>query len=254
MTARPILLTFWTLLLVVPLFFPGAFAWAYRPFVSTDAAVADIREIEIEPGYLNLQREGRRNTFAIPSLVVNYGLIRDVELVGEFAVEEPVRGTIRLADPALSIKGVVKEGVLQEKNGVSFAVEAGLLLPTTGTENQRPGIQGLGILSGELGGLTYHFNLGGGVNRSENHAFLIWGTVLELPLTEQLRLVGEITGSSVRGDMADNSALAGLIWNSPFPHLALDAGFRKGISRAAADWMVTTGLTFSFSLADLFHN
>ena len=36
---------------------------AYRPFVSTDAAVADPREVEIELGALTLRRTGHENTF-----------------------------------------------------------------------------------------------------------------------------------------------------------------------------------------------
>ena len=47
MTVRPISLSAWSLLLVWPAFFPASVAWAYRPFVSTDAAVADVQEIEI---------------------------------------------------------------------------------------------------------------------------------------------------------------------------------------------------------------
>jgi hypothetical protein len=238
----------------LPLFFPASVAWAYRPFVSTDAAVADVKEAEIELGYFNLQREGRKNTFAVPSLVINYGLVQDLELVGEFAVEEPAHGTVRLADPALSLKGILKEGVLQEKDGVSVAVEAGLLLPATGKEDNRLGFQGLGVISGQLAALTYHLNLGGGVDRAQSHAFVVWGTIVELPIVEQLRLVGEVNGTSVKGNTADNSVLVGCIWNSPLPHFAVDAGVRKGISRGAADWMITAGLTFSFSPASYFHN
>src|SRR5262245_3906524 len=61
----------------------------YRPFVSTDAAVADVKEVEIEFGYFNLERDRGRNTFIVPKAVLNYGLIRNLEVVGEFAVEEP---------------------------------------------------------------------------------------------------------------------------------------------------------------------
>jgi hypothetical protein len=49
-------------------------ASAYRPFVSTDAAVADPRDVEIELGALTLDRTGRENTFSTPSVVVNYGV------------------------------------------------------------------------------------------------------------------------------------------------------------------------------------
>jgi hypothetical protein len=36
-----------------------------------------------------------------------------------------------ITDSGVSVKGVLKEGVLQDKEGVSIAVEAGLLLPST---------------------------------------------------------------------------------------------------------------------------
>ena len=223
-------------------------AWGYRPFVSTDAAVADLKEMEIEIGYFNLERERGKNTFIVPKAVLNYGLIRNLELVGEFAVEEPRHGSARLIDSALSLKAVLKEGVLQEKNGISFAVEAGPLLPSTNKEENRFGFEGIGILTGKLNALTYHVNFGGGVDRVQSNPFMIWGVIAELPIVEKLRLVGEVNGESVRRNTPDSSALIGFIWNSPLSNVSIDAGLRRGISRAAADWMFTTGLTFSFSL------
>jgi hypothetical protein len=77
--------------------------------------------------------------------------------------------------------------------------------------------------------------------------------IAELPITPKLRLVGEINGESVRGNPPDNSALIGFIWKSPLSNLSIDAGVRRGISSAAADWMFTTGLTLSFSLATAAH-
>src|SRR5947208_16762462 len=106
-------------------------AWGYRPFIATDAAVADPKEMEIELGYFNLERDRGKNTFIIPKAVLNYGLIRNLELVGEFGIEEPSHGPVRLADPALSLKAILKEGVLQEKREVGFAVEGGPLLRST---------------------------------------------------------------------------------------------------------------------------
>ena len=88
-------------------------------------------------GYFTLERDKGKNTFIIPKVVLNYGLIRNLELVGEFGVEEPPHGTVRLQDTALSLKAVLKEGVLQEKPGVSFAVEARPLLPSTGKRRKR---------------------------------------------------------------------------------------------------------------------
>jgi hypothetical protein len=233
---------------IVLLLLSQSVAWGYRPFVSTDAAVADVKEMEVEIGYFNLERERGKNTFIVPKAVLNYGLVRNLELVGEFAVEEPPHGPVRLADPALSLKAVLKEGVLQEKSGVSFAVEAGPLLPSTNREENRFGFEASGILSGKLDALTYHVNFGGGVDRAKTNPFLVWGVIAELPITPKLRLVGEINGETVKRNIPDNSALVGFIWEAPWQKVFIDAGVRRGISRAAPDWMFTTGLTFSFSL------
>ena len=246
--------TFQTLLIVLLLLFSLSVAWGYRPFVSTDAAVADVKEMEIEIGYFNLERDRGKNTFIIPKAVLNYGLIRNLELVGEFGIEEPSHGPVRLADPALSLKAILKEGVLQEKSGVSFAVEAGPLLPSTNKAENKFGFEGIGIVSGKLASLTYHVNFGGGVDRAETNPFVVWGVIAEFPIAPKLRLVGEVNGESVRSKSADNSALVGFIWEAPWQHVFIDAGIRRGISSAAADWMFTTGLTFSFSLATVAHN
>src|SRR5690242_21536979 len=127
-------LTSWSMAVALLFFFESAAAWAYRPFVSTDAAVADVKEMEIELGYLHWEREKGNTTFFSPKVVLNYGVIHNFEVVGEFAVEEPGHGAARLVDAALSVKAVLKEGVLQEKDGISFAIEAGPLLPSTNKE------------------------------------------------------------------------------------------------------------------------
>jgi len=251
---RPLISVTCLSLSIVLLLLSQSVAWGYRPFVSTDAAVADVKEMEVEIGYFNLERERGKNTFIVPKAVLNYGLVRNLELVGEFAVEEPPHGPVRLADPALSLKAVLKEGVLQEKSGISFAVEAGPLLPSTNREENRFGFEASGILSGKLDALTYHVNFGGGVDRAQTNPFLVWGVIAELPITPKLRLVGEINGESVRGNPPDNSALVGFIWEAPWQKVFIDAGVRRGISRAAPDWMFTTGLTFSFSLPAAVHN
>ena len=236
------------------LFLTPASVWAYRPFVSTDAAVADFKEMEIELGYFNWARDRKKKTFIVPKVVLNYGLVQNLELVGEFSVEVPPRGSVQLADPALSLTAVLTEGVLQEKSGVSFAVEAGPLLPSTNRDENRFGFEAIGIVSGKLGTLTYHLNLGGGLDRAQTNPFMVWGVIAELPVTSKLRLVGEINGESVKSSTPDNSVLLGVIWQAPWQNVFIDAGIRRGLSHAAADWMFTTGLTFSFSLATIPHN
>ena len=90
-------------------------AFGYRPFVSTDAAVADVSETEIELGYFNWEREKGNTTFISPKAVLNYGFSHNFEVVGEFAVEEPGHGSAKLIDAALSVKAVLKDGSCRKK-------------------------------------------------------------------------------------------------------------------------------------------
>jgi hypothetical protein len=107
------------------------------------------------------------------------------------------------------------------------------------------------MVSGKLGVVTYHANVGGGVDRGENNPFIVWGLIGEISIGPKLRLVGEINGESVRSKSANNSAPVGFIWEAPLQNVFIDAGIRRGISSPAAVWMFTTGLTFSFSLATI---
>src|SRR5215468_1783663 len=115
--------------------------WAYRPFISTDAAVADPKEVEIELGYFTLEREKDENAFIIPRVVLNYGLFKNWEAVAEFAIRRSADADLNVIDPAVSLKGVVKEGVLQDKEGLAIALEASLLLPSTETGERHFGFE-----------------------------------------------------------------------------------------------------------------
>ena len=223
-------------------------AWGYRPFVSTDAAVAERHKIEIELGYVTLTGTQGAYTFTVPQLVVNYGFAQNLELVGEFKVEESRDAGPQLVDPGLFVKAVLHEGVLQEKEGVSLAVELGPLLPATRQGERKLGFEGVGIVSAKFAPFTFHLNFGGGVDREATRPFAVWGVITELPIVPRLRLVGEVNGESVHGQAANNSGLLGVLWQPPWPPVVVDAGIRRGFSRGAPDWLFTAGLTFDFPL------
>src|SRR5262252_3805592 len=224
-------------------------ASAYRPFVSTDAAVADPKEIEIELGYFTLDRTKDENTFIIPRMVLNYGLFKNWEGVAEFAIQRAPDATLDVIDPALSLKGVLKEGVLQDKDGFAFAVEASALLPSTDKGQVRFGFEAIGILSDKLGPFTFHLNGGLGIERSTGDLVGIWGLIAELPVGNGVRLVGEVNGEKPRREDQRDSALLGVIWR-PWSerNLWLDAGIRRSFT-GAPDWQFTLGITFSFALS-----
>src|SRR5215470_16373003 len=67
--------------LVAALWPAGSFA--YRPFDATDAAVADLGELEIEWGPAEFRRSAGETTLIAPAYVFNYGFAKDWELVLE---------------------------------------------------------------------------------------------------------------------------------------------------------------------------
>jgi hypothetical protein len=147
----------------------------------------------------------------------------------------------------LFVKTVVRDGVLQDRSGASVAIEAGVLLPSTAAGERRAGFAGLAIVSVTAGPVLIHVNGGGGVSREAPSAFPIWGVIGELPITETLRVAGEINGESVENDVAGASALLGTIWDVPGHPLTVDAGVRCGLTSAADDWAVTLGFTYALT-------
>jgi len=205
--------------------------------------------MEIELGYFNLERTHGENTFVVPRVILNYGLLRDLEIVGEFDVEKAPAEEFRLVHPALFLKAVLKEGILQEKEGHGFAVEAGPLLPSSLKEEQHFGFEGIGILSGRFRRFTYHLNFGGGVRRMEARPFGIWGMIGEFAVLPNLRVVGEVNGESARREFENDSGLLGVIWQPPSSTVFLDVGIRRSFSHGPPDTQVTVGLTFDFGLS-----
>ena len=123
------------------------------------------------------------------------------------------------------------------------------MLPSTLPGEHGVGVEGVVIVSGRLAPFTVHVNGGGGVDRSDARPFGIWGVIGEVPVHPNVRVVGEVNGESTRGEVPNNSALVGFIWQPTPSNVFLDAGVRRGISRAAPDWQFTIGLTFGFSQA-----
>ena len=230
-------------------------ALAYRPFVATDAAVADVGELEIELGYAGFRADRGRVTIVAPTFVGNLGIARDLEAVGEFKlandlVRDQAEDPTRVEDAAVSLKWVLREGVLQDEGPrPSLAVELSALLPTVPGEN-RPGGELVGIMSGRTHGWTYHLNVGALVEPGGSDPGVMWGVIVERPITGPLRAVAEIDGESIRNSEADNSALIGAIWSvsapEPLHELSFDVGVRHGLSSAADEWAGTAGVTFAF--------
>jgi hypothetical protein len=169
-------------------------SFAYRPFDSTDAAVADVGQLEIELGPVGFRRANDAGTIVAPAYVINYGFAKNWEVVLEGRAEHPLAPTSDLQSvlvgDALFLKGVLREGALQEKSGPSVATEFGALMPGFGDE-QGWGASWLGIVSQRSSEGTIHFNLGAALTR-EHRGDLFVGTIFEGPYDWKVRPVAEV--------------------------------------------------------------
>src|SRR2546426_12833558 len=98
------------------------------------------------------------------------------------SVWERAGEALQVTDPEISVKSVLKAGVLQDKPGVSVVVETALVLPSTLEDERRFGCEVVAIISGQLSPATFHLNLGGGVDRANSNPMVIWGLITELPV------------------------------------------------------------------------
>ena len=223
-------------------------SFAYRPFDSTDAAVADVGQFEVELGPLGLRRSDLERTDIAPAYVLNYGFAKNWELVLEGRAEHPqapaddIRS--RLLGDALSLKGVLVEGVLQGKSGPSVATEFGVLMPGF-LDEQRWGASWLGIVSQRWSGGTIYFNLGAALTR-EHRGDLFVGTIIEGPYDWTIRPVAEIVYERELNMTETTAVLAGAILKVG-DDLAFDVGIREAWVNRQPVTEVRAGLTFAIS-------
>jgi hypothetical protein len=205
-------------------------AYAFRPFNSTDAAVAARGELELECGPLGYVVDADGRFLVVPSAILNFGFAEEWELVVEgrnFVLVQPVGGGRRdtLKETALSVKGILRQGSLQDRSGPSVGVEVGLLLPGVGAD---PGVGAsfAGIVSQRWSAVTVHVN--GALLITHDHTLgAVAGTIVEGPSRWTIRPVAEMVLEENAGRTV--SALVGGIWQVR-KNLALDAGWR--IARA----------------------
>jgi hypothetical protein len=225
-------------------------ARAYRPFNSTDAAVADKGEVELELGPLGYLVQSPERSLVAPSVVLNWGFAERWEVVLEgrhfiqlgASVEEP---RLRVEDTALSLKHVLRPGGLQARSGPSVATELGALLPTVN------GASGVGaewtfIASQRWPDLTIHVNGAAAWTRAhEPGAF--GGVIVEGHDAWTVRPVSEVFVEGERGVRPTVSGLVGAIWRVR-DALSLDAAVRFARDGGVATTELRLGLTWGFRI------
>ncbi len=226
-------------------------ARAYRPFDSTDAAVADEGEVEIELGPAGFVKEGGEAALVAPSASFNWGFAHGFELVLEGRHFVRIGSTVevprfRVEDAALSLKGVLCEGALQEKTGLSIASELGALLPTIDGESGA-GVQETIVVSERWPDLTVHVNGAAAWTRAHRLG-LFAGAIFEVHDSWAVRPVAEIFVEGERDVPTAASALVGAIWRVR-DALSVDAGFRLARAGGVNTTEFRAGLTWAFRVA-----
>jgi hypothetical protein len=225
-------------------------AHAYRPFDSTDAAIADPGEIEIELGPVAYTDSRHASITEAPVLTVNAGLVSRWEAVLDASraiARSANEKDIETVETALLLKRVLRAGVLQEQTDWSVATEFGVLLPTVNADDDYGATFAL-IGSREMGRTLMHLNAGLARSR-DGHAELFSGLIVEAGASAPVRPVAELTFEDERGtDTRSAGALVGAIWK-PGENLNFDMAVRA--VREGHEWSYEgrVGLTWACAVA-----
>ena len=223
-------------------------ALAYRPFDGTDAAVAEPGLVEIELGPARYQQIGSDGTLFAPDVVFNYGLAERWELVLQGSLTRSLQAEasgVALTGNGLFLKGMLREGSLQEKAGPSIATEFGFLLPDAGAD----AASGTGgamsvIVSQRWTALSAHLNAGVALTRRQQ-ADIAFSAIIEGPNDWTVRPVAELFYEHDYGGIETGSALIGAIWRIR-DNISVDVGLRGGWVNDQPLREVRAGLTFAF--------
>jgi hypothetical protein len=224
-------------------------AAAYRPFDGTDAAVVEPDNVEIELGPTEYVRQGDERRLIAPNVRLNYGVAKGWEAVLEGQTTHGLSAAAHRAgqvETGFFLKGVLREGILQEQPGPSIATEFGVLLPGI---NDQHGTGGsiAAILSQRWEPLTVHLNAAAAVTR-EQHGDLFLSAIFEGPHEWQVRPVAELAYDREFGRAEIKSGLVGAIWQVR-DDLAVDVAVKGGRVNDHRVAEFRAGLTFSFAVA-----
>jgi hypothetical protein len=212
-------------------------AWAYRPYDSTDADVADDDELEIELGWRDSKAQTDEESAV--SAVFNFGIGhgREIILEGEWQRTQASGGESQssIGDVALLLKQVHRRGSLQGEQGMSIASECGVLIPTR-SEDSSPGGECALIASYGSSVLSLHANAGASFETDHRWANS-FGLILEGPDSWRFRPGVELLFKDTEGERAEFSMLFGLVWNAA-EGFAFDLAYRRGVepSSEPSEW------------------
>jgi hypothetical protein len=220
-------------------------AAAYRPFDGTDAAVADLGELEIEFQPAGVIRSPSTTQVAGPNAIFNYGFAERWELVLQTVAQgfPADAGPMNVPNGAF-LKYVLKPGVLQDQPGVSVATEFGPVFANFGGSGT--GFSWAGIVSQRWDWGTVHFNADANLTPDQRaEGFL--DVIIEGPIKWMVRPVMEIYSDTVVNQTQTYSALVGAIWQVN-DRLSFDMAVRYALVNGREVNEIRAGLTFGLPL------
>jgi hypothetical protein len=225
-------------------------ALAYRPFDGTDAAVADVGEVEIELQPAGVSRSPDQKTLIAPAVVYNYGFAKDWELVLEGQLETPFApsGPSVLMESGIFLKHVLRPGALQEQSGPSVATEFGVLLPDS-FGSSGTGASAALVVSQRWEWGTVHLNTEALWTRAQR-AGAFTSIILEGPAKWTVRPVAEFSHEEAFGLTRTTAGLVGAIWQVR-DSLSFDVALKHSVSNTGHADELRAGLTFGFSVSSL---
>ena len=221
-------------------------SFAYRPFDGTDAAVAEPQEVEIELEPAGVIRQNAQTSLIAPFMIFNYGIVKNWEFVfqgqGQFPLNSDESASINGVGTFL--KGVLREGSLQDASGPSVAVEFGPLLPGVSADSGFGASFGT-IVSQRWDWGTVHANVVTELTR-DHHADVFLGAIIEGPFKWKVRPVAEFFYEEEIGQSRTLSGLVGAIWQVK-DNLSFDMGYRHAVVNGHPVDEFRAGMTFGLS-------
>ncbi len=234
--------------------FPSITTYAARPLSTDDAGTVEKGEFQLEAGFDALRQDNHDREYS-PSLTLTYGLLDRMDLgIGSGYIFFHPREDKRengIADTELKLK----YRWIDEKDWrPAFAMTGTLKFPTAsesrglGSGQTDFGIHA--ILTKNLSKqLVLHLNLGYtfiGEDHVNNE--LNYSLAAQFMLTEKWALVGEVVGVNNLNGRRGDDPFSGLIGTYCLltDKIIWDAGLEIGMSKAAPDFRLTTGLTLLF--------
>jgi cobalt/nickel transport protein len=228
--------------------------YAARPLTTDDAWTVERGTFQLEFGF-DASRQDNHDRELNPSLTLTYGLLDNIDLgLGSGIIFlNPKEGEQENGFADTELKTKIR--LFDEKHWIpAFAISGILKIPTASTS------KGLGSGQTDFGmnaivtknlskRVVLHFNLGYtliGEDHVDNE--LNYSVAGQLVLTDKCAMVGEITGgNNLNGQKGDDplSALVGAYYLIR-DDLVWDTGLEIGMSKAAPDFRITTGVTWLF--------